>query len=153
LKTNLTLEIDEAPRYGPEYFARARLGHGAFRILVTEAYQKRCTITGERTLPVLEASHIRPYAFDGPHRISNGLLLRSDLHTLFDRGYLTVTRELAVEVSKRILEEFENGRDHYAHHGERLSNLPANANEQPAREFLGWHNANIYDRPGVVPPE
>ena len=38
----------------------ARLGHGAFRLLVTDAYQRRCAVTGERTLPVLDAAHIRP---------------------------------------------------------------------------------------------
>ncbi len=144
-------EIDRAPRYGADYLARARLGQGAFRILVTEAYQKRCAVTGEKTLPVLEASHIQPYAFAGPHRVSNGLLLRSDLHTLFDRGYLTVTPELAIEVSKRIKEEFENGKEYYAHHGRRLTNLPIQASEQPAPEFLKWHNRYVYEQPGIVP--
>ena len=47
-------------------------------------------MTQERTLPVLEAAHINAYAHGGPHQLSNGLLLRSDLHTLFDRGYITV---------------------------------------------------------------
>jgi putative restriction endonuclease len=37
-----------------------RLGQGAFRLLVTDAYQRRCAVTGERTLPVLDAAHIRP---------------------------------------------------------------------------------------------
>ena len=67
-----------------------RLGQGAFRVLVTDAYRRRCTISNERTLPVLEAAHIRPYADNGPHQLSNGLLLRSDLHRLFDLGYFTV---------------------------------------------------------------
>jgi putative restriction endonuclease len=105
--------IAEQPvRYGAEYLTRARLGQGAFRVLVTEAYERRCAITGERTLPVLEAAHIKPYAESGPHVISNGLLLRSDLHILFDDGYLTVTEDLKVEVSKRIEEEFHNGREY-----------------------------------------
>lgn len=121
---------------------------------MTEAYQKRCAITGERTVPVLEAAHIRPYALEGPHRVSNGLLLRSDLHTLFDRGYVTVTPELTVEVSRRIKEEFENGRDYYAHHGKRLANVPAHLHEQPQHDYLKWHNEHVYDRPGIVlPPE
>ena len=48
----------------------------------------RCAISGEKTLPTLETAHIKPYAESGPHAISNGLLLRSDLHKLFDSGYL-----------------------------------------------------------------
>jgi len=63
-------------RYGELFLAQGRLGQGAFRVLVSEAYSKRCAITGESTLPVLEAAHIRPYELAGPHRISNGMLLR-----------------------------------------------------------------------------
>lgn len=62
---------------------RPRLGQGAFRIVVTDTYERRCAVTGERTLPVLEAAHIKSYADGGAHDITNGLLLRSDLHTLF----------------------------------------------------------------------
>jgi putative restriction endonuclease len=61
-------------------------------------------VTGEKTLPALEAGHIRPYAKSGPHEIRNGLLLRSDLHNLFDLGYLTVALDYRVAVSRRIRE-------------------------------------------------
>jgi putative restriction endonuclease len=127
-------------RFGEAYLARSRLGQGAFRVLVTDAYQRRCAVTGERTLPVLEAAHIRPYAERGPHRVSNGILLRSDLHKLFDLGYMTVTPELRLEVSPRLKEEWENGREYYAHHGKELRFRPANATSMPSREFLMWHN-------------
>jgi putative restriction endonuclease len=139
-RLNALQQQEESPRYSQEFLARARLGQGAFRVLVADAYQRRCAITGERTLPVLEAAHIRPYANDGPHRVSNGLLLRSDLHTLFDNGYITVTTDYRIEVSRRIKEEFSNGREYYAHHGRRLEVLPAHQLEQPAREYLAWHN-------------
>ncbi|RPI44481.1 MAG: hypothetical protein EHM59_12710 [Betaproteobacteria bacterium] len=56
----------DGQRFGAEYLMRGRLGQGAFRVLVTDAYQRRCAVTGEKTLPVLEAAHIRPYAEDGP---------------------------------------------------------------------------------------
>lgn len=134
----------EVPRYGSEYLARARLGQGAFRLLVTDAYQRRCTISGERTLPVLEAAHIKPYAASGPHRVANGLLLRSDLHKLFDDGYLTVTDELNVVVSQRIRAEFENGREYYRFHGNQLSVLPSDSQERPAPQFLEWHRENVF---------
>jgi putative restriction endonuclease len=112
-------------------------------VLVTEAYQRCCAITGERTLPVLEAAHIKPYAEQGPHRLANGLLLRSDLHTLFDAGYITVTDELHVEVSRRIREEFENGREYYKHHGGPLTVIPGSESDRPSREFLRWHNEHF----------
>jgi putative restriction endonuclease len=114
--------------------------NGAFRVEVIDAYSRRCAITGEKTLPALEAGHIRPYAKEGPHEIRNGLLLRSDLHNLFDQGYLTVTVDYRVEVSRRIREEFENGRHYYELQGQRLAVVPERESDRPAPEFLGWHN-------------
>lgn len=134
---------ETTPSYGAEYLARARLGQGAFRVLVTEAYSKRCGITGERTLPVLEAAHIRPYSNSGPNTANNGLLVRSDIHKLFDLGYLTVTNDFHVEVSKRIKEEYENGRDYYALHGNKLK-VPSHVGDCPSRQYIEWHNQNIY---------
>lgn len=123
---------------------RVRLGQGTFRILVTDAYSRACAITGDHTLPVLEAAHIRPYAESGPHLISNGLLLRSDLHKLFDSGYLTITPDLHVEVSPSLREEFHNGKEYYAMHGRKLSMLPEKLSEHPNKDFLTWHNENVY---------
>jgi putative restriction endonuclease len=128
-------------RYGGPVTIRPRLGQGAFRVEVTDAYCRRCAITGERTLPALEAGHIRPYSKNGPHKISNGLLLRSDLHNLFDLGYLTVTVDYKVEVSRRIREEFENGRHYYALHGQPLSVLPLEEAARPGKDFLEWHHS------------
>jgi len=78
-------------------------------------------MTGERTLPVLDAVHIKPYALVKRHELPNGLLMRSDLHKLFDSGYLTVDpKDRCVVVSKRIREEFENGKDYYKLQGQVL---------------------------------
>jgi putative restriction endonuclease len=136
--------VEDQPQYGSEYLTKARLGQGAFRVLVTESYQRRCAVTGERTLPVLEAAHIKPFAQSGPNRVNNGLLLRSDLHILFDRGYMTITDSMNVEVSRRIKEEFENGRDYYAMHGKPLIVIPSAAIERPAGDYIAWHNENIF---------
>jgi putative restriction endonuclease len=123
---------------------RVRLGQGAFRVMVTDAYTRRCSISGEKTLPVLEAAHIRPFAQQGPHALKNGILLRSDIHKLFDTGYVTITPELKVEVSSRIRQEFENGREYYQYHGRELAFLPPRAEDRPSPEFIDWHNVNIY---------
>ena len=123
---------------------RPRLGQGAFRVLVTEAYNRRCAFTGERTLPVLNAAHIKPYSQNGPHVVNNGLLLREDLHTLFDRGYMTMTEDYRIEVSKRIKEDYGNGREYYKMHGNNLPVLPRNKLELPAKEYIRWHNENVY---------
>lgn len=134
----------QAQRYGNEYLARARLGQGAFRVLVTDAYHRRCAITGEKTLPVLEAAHIKPFAVSGPNTIDNGLLLRSDLHTLFDLGYITITDDYRVEVSRQIRSRFENGREYYKYQGCPLAELPDGQQERPSRVFLDWHHDNVF---------
>ena len=130
-------------RFGEPHLIRPRLGQGAFRVLVTDLYQRRCAVTQERTLPALEAAHIRPYAEGGQHEASNGLLLRRDLHSLFDAGYVTVTPDLRFEVSRRIKEEFDNGKHYYALHGQRVA-APSHILQRPDRAALVWHNENSY---------
>lgn len=131
-------------RYAKEQLIKPRIGQGAFKVLITDAYQRRCAITGEKTLPVLEAAHIKPYSLDGPHEIKNGLLLRRDFHVLFDRGYLTVDTDYTIEVSKKIKEDFGNGKEYYSHHGQKLLVVPNIADQIPDKNYLEWHNENIY---------
>jgi len=134
---------EERARYGQPIITLPRLGQGSFRILVTDAYDRRCAVTNERTLPALDAAHIKPYSESGQHVISNGILMRRDLHALFDKGYVTVTPSMKVEVSRRIKEEYENGRDYYRLQGSTIR-VPVNPSNHPSRECLEWHNLNIY---------
>jgi len=129
------------PGYGKSIFQKVRVGQSGFRVLVTDAYNRKCTISGEKTLPVLEAAHIKKFSSQGPHRISNGLLLRSDLHKLFDSGYITITKDYKVEISKKIKEEFENGREYYKYHGQDLLHLPSKEMNKPSMEYIEWHNS------------
>jgi len=143
--TRKSVELEASVRrYGNELIIKPRIGQGSFKILITDAYHRRCAITGEKTLPVLEAAHIKPYSLEGPHEIKNGLLLRKDFHTLFDRGYITIDKSLTIEVSHRIKEDFGNGREYYAHHGQKLIILPERLDQMPDSQFLTWHNENIY---------
>ncbi len=139
-----TVATIDPPRYGTPTLVTPRLGQGSFRVLVTDAYRYRCAMTSERTLPVLQAAHIKPYAAGGEHTLSNGLLLRSDLHTLFDLGYVTVDPdERKIVVSKRIREEYENGRDYYELQGQSLSQ-PENALAAPSITSLQYHAREIF---------
>jgi putative restriction endonuclease len=138
------LQTTENIRYGKEQTIKPRIGQGAFRVLVTEAYDRRCAVTGERTLPALEASHIKPFACNGPNMTGNGLLLRKDIHALFDSGYLTITEDYHIEVSRKIKEEYGNGRDYYALHGNALKIVPDRTTDRPVKEFIIWHNNNRY---------
>ncbi len=100
--------------------------------------------TFARRVTVQCSAHIRPFAKEGPNHVRNGLLLRSDLHILFDQGYLTVTKDYHVEVSGRIRQEFQNGRHYYALHGHQLENLPDDPLDRPSTDFLEWHNEHVY---------
>lgn len=134
-------EVQE--RYGEPSLFEPRLGQAGFRIAVIDAYDRRCAVTDERILPVLEAAHIKPYSHGGEHSLTNGLLLRTDLHRLFDRGYVTVTDRMRFEVSRRIKEDFNNGRYYYEMHGNAVR-APQNSLLRPSTDAIEWHNSNVY---------
>jgi len=131
------------PRYGEPTLIRPRLGQGAFRVSVTDVYGRRCAVTGEKTLPILDAAHIRPFGEGGEHEISNGLLLRTDIHRLFDLGYVTISNDGRFEVGQRLKEDFENGHDYYAMRGTNIL-MPSHPEQRPKREALEWHQTNRF---------
>ena len=76
-----------------------RRGQPGFRAALMEAYGGRCAITGCKVEDVLEAAHISPYGGSSTNVVSNGLLLRADIHTLFDCGLVAFhpeTREIVL---------------------------------------------------------
>lgn len=131
------------PRYGEPILVLPRLGQGSFKVLVADVYQRRCAVTKEKALPVLTAAHIRPYAEGGEHRVDNGLLLRSDVHILFDRGYVTVTPEYRLEVSRKLRTDFDNGEEYLARHGQAIW-VPHRPEFRPNPEVLAWHNEHRF---------
>ena len=102
-------------------------------------------MTGEHSLPALDAAHIRSYAEDGPHDVRNGVLLRADVHRLFDQGYLTITPAHRLEVSHRLREDYSNGRSYYPLHGATVE-VPTAPELQPDTAYLRWHNERVYLR-------
>lgn len=132
-----------SPRYGTSQLVAPRLGQGSFRAAVLDAYGGRCAITGDRVVHVLQAAHIRSFSRGGPHLVRNGLLLRSDLHTLFDRGYLTVTSDYRLAVSLALRDEFNNGREYLAMSGNDLG-IPVHPDDHPDRGFLAWHANEVF---------
>jgi hypothetical protein len=73
-----------------ERMVTLRQGQPAFRRALLDAYERRCAVTGCAIDDVLEAAHISPYLGEHTHHVTNGLLLRADIHTLFDRGLIKV---------------------------------------------------------------
>ena len=135
-----SLELAAAP-YGVPVLIKPRLGQGAFRLSVTDNYERRCAVTGEKTLPILDAAHIKSFSAGGPHDPSNGLLLRTDIHRLFDLGYVTVSNDHRFEVSKRLKVDFDNGRHYYDLHG---APVRSPLEGLPSSETLVWHRQNRF---------
>lgn len=124
-----------------------RLGQGAFRKLVLDAYGRRCAVSGEHAVPVLQASHIKPFADVEQHEITNGLALRSDIHILFDQGYVAVTPNYQFVVSSRLREDFDNGQVYYEYAQQRTEILlPGEPALRPNPDHLEWHLSEVFKR-------
>ncbi len=138
-----TLEALSGERTGRPTMIRPRLGQASFRLAVLDAYGDQCAVTTEHSLPVIEAAHIRPWGAGGAHEIPNGVPLRRDLHRLFDLGYVTIRPDLRFAVSRRLRDEYANGRVYYQLDGRRI-HLPVDPAAQPNQELLGWHEAEVF---------
>lgn len=133
----------EQVRFGLPTLITPRLGQGAFRVLVTEAYGRQCAVTGGKVLPALDAAHIKPYGEGGLHVKSNGILLRKDIHSVFDAGYVTIGEDYRFSVSKKVKEVFNNGEEYLRLHGKELR-LPERKADRPDIDLLKWHNVNRF---------
>jgi putative restriction endonuclease len=142
------LAAEPSQAYGRPQLVLPRLGQGTFRVSVTSAYGGACAVTGEHSLPVLEAAHIQPYSVAGSHAVPNGLLLRADIHRLFDAGYVTVTPDYRFEVSGRLAQEWENGKVYYALQGRPIE-VPKRPADRPGADLLQWHNENVFEKPAA----
>lgn len=121
-----------------------REGQGAFRVRVLDAYGRRCSVTGERSLPALEAAHIQSYLGPTSNHLQNGLSLRADIHRLFDSGYVTVTPDYRFEVSNRLKDDYKNGHEYYELAGRQLLVIPSRRDARPSKAAREWHANNVY---------
>lgn len=109
---------------------KIRRGQGKFRDSLLRAYRETCAISGCKIVELLEAAHIRPHAEKPNYALTNGLLLRADLHTLFDLGMLALNAELRVELAPHLLSS-----EYRKLEGKRLQH-PLLSSEMPDREAL-----------------
>ena len=125
--------------YADPYLQPRRLGQGTFRALVTDVYGRQCAVTREKALPALDAAHIQPFSEVRAHELTNGILLRSDVHRLLDAGYVTITPELRLEASRRLRDDFDDGENYLRLHGEPVW-VPSDPELRPDPAVLAWHN-------------
>lgn len=111
-----------------------RRGQKNFRAKLVSAYDEACCITGESCIQVLEAAHIIPYSGVDTNHIQNGLLLRTDIHTLFDLHLIGVNpTDFKVTVSSTV-----KSSQYRALHGSKIS-LPSGFQHHPSAKSLAEH--------------
>lgn len=141
--TNQNIDVvRDGARRSDGYLVTPRFGQGLFRLSVTDAYGK-CAVSREHSIPALDAAHVIPYADGGPNEVSNGLLLRADIHRLFDRGFVTVTPDYRFRVSGKLDEEYHNGRIYYQLDGSEIWR-PTDPDDWPSAERLEIHSETIF---------
>ncbi len=110
-----------------------RYGQPKFRRALLSAYERRCAVTGCDVEAVLEAAHIDRYFGEHSNHVTNGLLLRADLHTLFDLQLWTVRSDLTVEVAPQL-----ESSEYPAFAGKRIR-IPKSSAHRPDAAALGRH--------------
>jgi predicted restriction endonuclease len=113
-----------------------RQGQPGFRSQLLTAYEGRCAITNCDALDMLEAAHIMPYSGLTSSVVSNGLLLRADIHTLFDRGLVFIdTADMSVQLAPSLRATV------YAELVGKRIRLPRDRAAWPSAKALGQHRA------------
>lgn len=110
---------------------KARRGQRQFREALIGAYASQCAVTRSRIVDLLEAAHIAPHAQGTNYRVSNGLLLRADIHTLFDLHLLSIDDRYRIHLSKLI-----DTSEYLRYRGAELLALPACISDLPSKENL-----------------
>jgi HNH endonuclease len=112
-----------------------RQGQSDFRDLLIRTYSGRCAVSECKAVDVLEAAHIRPYGGPGSNHPSNGILLRADLHLLFDKGLLRIDPEsLRIEIDGCIQDP------EYRRFDRRKLRMPRYEIERPLRDLLRYRH-------------
>lgn len=111
-----------------------RQGQGSFRKKLLKAYSGQCAVTGCTIEPLLEAAHIVPYLGADTNVVSNGLLLRADIHTLFDLGLLWIDPNSLLIGMADVLKQSE-----YSPLGQKPLSLPAVQADRPSAKSLQCH--------------
>jgi putative restriction endonuclease len=143
------INIDDIP-LGKEREAiiKQRVNQSFFRSTILSSYNLKCCITGLSITDFLVASHIIPWAKDDRNRLNphNGLCLNSIHDKAFDRGFITVTADYKIKISK-YLDDYKKENavaDLFLKYDNQSIILPDKFS--PSKEFLEYHHQNIFKK-------
>lgn len=128
------------PRDDRRAETNVRDGQGSFKGKVLKAYNNKCCISGEDIEELLEASHIQPYRNRDSNHVQNGLLLRVDIHRLYDNELIFIDENYVVHVSDLITS------NQYRQYDGRTIILPKSINEHPSKAALGIRKTAFRNR-------
>jgi HNH endonuclease len=124
---------------------RVRLGQPGFRARLLAAWSHRCIVTESRVEGLLEAAHITPHAEETDYRTSNGLLLRADIHTLFDLGLLSIDQSMRIHLAAELLAS-----EYRQYEGKRIDRRPEVGADSPSADALRRrHERFLFSRQNV----
>ena len=132
---NILLERDnfnliEEEREDKRQLTKVRNGQGEFKGKILRAYNNKCCISGETIPELLEAAHLQNYKNKKSNHVQNGILLRIDIHRLFDSGLIFIDKNFIIHVSSLIENEY-----YRQYHGKTIK-LPNSRNDYPLQNAL-----------------
>lgn len=108
------------------------------QIQMLSVYDYQGAITGETCIEVLEAAHIHPYISNKSNHVQNGIVLRNDIHKLFDSGLLTINFDYNVLISPHLQSHT------YLSYANEEIYLPGNYSFYPSQDALDFHNKMVF---------
>lgn len=107
-----------------------RIGQGLFSGMIKKAYNNQCCVSGEKIPELLNAAHIQSYINADSHHVQNGLLMRVDIHALYDAGLISIDENYDILVSEQL-----NLTDYYKYKSKKIT-LPVNRSDFPSKDAL-----------------
>ena len=120
---------------------KVRRGQPEFRERLLAAWERKCVVTGCRVVGLLEAAHITPHGEGVDYRTSNGLLLRADIHTLYDLGLLSIDQYMRIHLAGEL--QYSEYRQYG---GKQIDRRPARSADAPSHEALAKRHAAFLDK-------
>ena len=119
-------------------YTRQRLGQPQFRSSLRQRYGDRCMVSGFEIMVAVDAAHIMPYDGVETNHVTNGVLLRTDIHTLFDANLIRfqiTDEQVVVEIDQSLADS-----DYYQYDGQVL--ILGESAEGPSHAAVLWRNEN-----------
>jgi hypothetical protein len=117
-----------------------RRGQRDFRDRLLATWKRRCVVTECRVEGLLEAAHIIPHSEETDYRTSNGLLLRSDIHTLYDIGLLSIDQHMRVHLAPALMAS-----EYKPYEGKRIERRPEVSADAPSQDALKARHAKFLE--------